>query len=275
MTPVERVFDIHQHVGLLSVSDRVEGGETSLDIDKDYRRRIEIMDRFGVSKGAIMPALQYERPNGQADTRRINELMAEYKRRYADRFPIAIGTVEPLHGEELGLAELERMKHELHLDGVVWHHRFQGVFMADRRMRPFLRKAEELGMPAFVHLFAESTMEAPWGLEVLADAFPGVTFIAIDAFSGYTQTRYMLSLGKRYRNVLFETAALFPLGRLIEEFVEQLGSERIVYGSDLYLDPLMYNVPHVLEEIRAAAITPQDRENILWNNACRLFNRPL
>lgn len=271
----ERVFDVHQHAGLLSVSDRIEGGQPALDIDHDYRRRVQIMDRFGVTKGAIMPALQYERPNGQADTCRTNDLMAKYKRRYADRFPVAIGTVEPLHGEKLGIAELERMRHELGLDGVVWHHRFQGTFIADRRMRPFLKRAEELGLPAFIHLFAESTMEAPWGLESLADAFPGVTFVAIDAFSGHTQSRYMLSMGKRYPNILFETAALFPLGRLIEEFVATLGSERIIYGSDLYLDPLMYNVPHVLHEIRAAEISPQDRENILWNNAVRLFKRPL
>ena len=273
--PVERVFDIHQHVGLLTVSGHLEPGTTTIDIDDDYRRRVAVMDRFGVTKGAIMPALQYERPRGQMDTCCINDLMAEYRRRHAERFPVALGTVEPLHGEKAGVAELERMAGELRLDGVVWHHRFQGTFIADWRMRPFLRKAETLGLPAFIHLFAESTMEAPWGLEALAEEFPGVPFVAIDAFSGHTQSRYMLSLGRRFLNILFETAALFPLGRLIEEFVGALGSERILYGSDLYVDPLMYNVPHVLEEIRAAAISPRDRENILWNNACRLFRRAL
>jgi predicted TIM-barrel fold metal-dependent hydrolase len=264
------VFDVHNHIGALVVSPHADGGG-DVDIDDDYRRRTALMDRFGVTKGAVMPALQYERPNGQADTRRVNDLMAQYKRRFAERFPVAMGTVEPLHGEKLGVAELQRMRHELELDAVVWHHRMQGSQIADRRMRAFLREAEALRLPAFIHLFAESTLEASWGLEILAEEFPGVTFVALDAFSGHTQTRYMFSLAKRCSNVLFETGVLFLMGRIVEEFVGTFGSERLLYGSDLYVNPPAYEVPHVLNEIRAAAIAPRDRANVLWANAARLF----
>ena len=270
MTGGQPVFDVHNHVGALEVGSRAEWGR-GFDIDEDYRRRAALLDRFGVTKGAVMPALQYERPDGQASTRRVNELMGEYKKRFSERFPVAMGTVEPLHGEALGVAELERMKHDLALDAVVWHHRMQGSQIADRRMRAFLRQAERLGLPAFIHLFAESTLEAPWGLEVLADEFPGVTFVALDAFSGHTQARYMFSLARRFSNVLFETGAMFLMGRIVEEFVATFGSDRLLYGSDLYVSPPGYDVPHVLNEIMAAPIGPQDRANILWDNAARLF----
>ena len=45
------------------------------------------------------------------------------------RFPVACGIVEPLHGAR-SLGELERIKHELWPDGVVWHNRSAGPLRA-------------------------------------------------------------------------------------------------------------------------------------------------
>lgn len=270
-----RVFDVHQHFGLVQIAEGPAIAEAAWDLGHDYQQRIAVMDRFGIAKCAISPTLQYERPKGQADTRRFNDLAAEYRRRYKGRFPIALGTVEPLHGEKEGLAELERMAGELKLDGVVWHHHFQGSSMVDRRMRPFLKKTAELGMPAFVHVMAESMLESAWQLELLAEAFPKVSFVALAGLTEFTQSRYMLSICKRLPNIYVETAALFSLGRLIEEFVEQIGSTRILFGSDLYLNPLTYEVPYVLLGIRESRLLlEKDKENILWNNAHRLFKLP-
>ena len=271
-----RVFDVHQHFGLVQIDEGPALEEAAWDLDRDYRQRIAVMDRFGIAKCAISPTLQYERPKGQADTRRFNDLAAEYRRRYKERFPVALGTVEPLHGEKEGLVELERMAGELKLDGVVWHHHFQGSSMVDRRMWPFLKKTAELRMPAFVHVMAESMLESAWQLEVLAGAFPEVTFVALAGLTEFTQIRYMLSICKRFPNIYVETAALFSLGRVLEEFVEQIGSTRILFGSDLYLNPLTYEVPYVLLGIRESRLLlERDKENIFWNNAHRLFKLPL
>jgi hypothetical protein len=45
------------------------------------------------------------------DTMRSNDTVAAYRRRDPERFPVACGTVEPLHGAR-SLGEIERMKHE-------------------------------------------------------------------------------------------------------------------------------------------------------------------
>jgi predicted TIM-barrel fold metal-dependent hydrolase len=61
----------------------------------------------------------------------------------------------------------------------------------------------------------------------------------------------------------------FELGRL-EYFIEQVTSERILYGSDSpWIDPRF-----VLGEILGAPINDLDRENILGGNARRLFRLP-
>jgi predicted TIM-barrel fold metal-dependent hydrolase len=267
-----RIFDVHHHVGELDLGGH-ESKET--DLAQDYEQRIACMDEVGVASAAIMPSLQFPRPHGAEDVRRMNDLVASYRDRYRQRFPVAMGTVDPLCGVELGVAEIERMATELHLNGVVWHHRFQGTFIADSRMGPFLRKMAELNLPAFVHMFSESTMEAPWGLELLAEEHRDVTFVALDAFSGLTQVRYMMAMAKRNPNVMFETAVLFPLTPILEEFVGRFGSDRLLFGTDLYLSPRTYQYPHVLQQILSSnGLSEEDKRNIFWGNSARLFGLP-
>jgi predicted TIM-barrel fold metal-dependent hydrolase len=269
-----KIFDVHQHVGDLAIG----GGEArrGWDAERDHAQRVPVMDRYGIHSASVLPSLQYLRPNGVADTRRINDLAAAYRSQFQDRFPIAAGTVEPLHGVEPGVEEIRRIAEDLKLNALVWHHRFQGTFINDPSMHPFLDAAAHYRLPVYIHLFAESTMESPWGLEALAERHADVRFIALDAFSGSTQARYMMGIAQRCPNVLFETACVFPLGRILEEFVGRFGSERLVFGTDLYLSPPMYNHPHVLYEVlEAPSLTDADRRNIFWNNARRLFGLPL
>lgn len=265
------IFDIHHHVGALDTGGKSKDSRVWKS-EEDYAQRLQIMDKFGVWAAAVMPSSQYLRPNGIPDTCALNDLVADYRDRYHDRFPVALGTVEPLCGEEAGVKEIRRIVEKLHLNGVVWHHRFQGTFINDKRMHPFLLTLAEYQIPAFIHLFAESTMEAPWGLEALAEQYPQITFVALDAFSSSTQSKIMMGIAKRCPNILLETGAVFPLGRIIEEAVARFGSERVLFGTDLYLDPVMYHYPHVLYEIlEAPTLTEQDKQNIFWNNAQRLF----
>jgi predicted TIM-barrel fold metal-dependent hydrolase len=267
------IFDTHQHVGALDVGS--SGGGGTLSPEEDYTRRIEVMDRFGLRAGAIMPSLQYPRPNGIVDTRAINDLVAGYRDRHRDRFPVALGTVEPLHGEAVAVEEIRRLAEDLHLDGVVWHHRFQGTFISHAAMHPLQRKLAEYRLPAVIHLFAESTMEAPWGLEALAERHPDVTFVGLDAFTGVTHAQYATGVARRCPNVLLETAGAFPLGRLLDEFVERLGSTRLLFGTDLYLAPPMWHRPYGMYEVLdSTVLTDEDKRNIFWNNAARLFGLP-
>lgn len=268
-----KIFDLHQHFGPLQPGYGTHGKSMGWDIEGDYKQRVALMDRFGVSKGGLMPSLQYERPEGQEDTKRINNLIAEYKKRHGDRFPVAFGVVEVLHGEKAGLQELDRIKGELNLNGVVWHHHFQGSFIADRRMWPFLKKMDELGLVAAIHLVPASLLEAPWGLELLLADFPNLTFLAIDGLMESTQSHYVLSMHKRYRNFYVDTTAAVSLGKIVDAFVGQVGSERLTYGSDLYLNPSpLYNAPSVLTDIlESQALSDQDRRNIFWNNVSRIF----
>jgi uncharacterized protein len=195
--------------------------------------------------------------------------VAAYRRRDPQRFPVACGIVEPLHGAR-SLGELERIKHELQLEGVVWHSRFQGVAVDHQLMRPLLRKVSELGLVPLVHTNAESNLEAVWRLERLALEFPNLTFVAMDALTTNTNSQLALDIAKRTANILFDTAHVRS-SAYVRQFVEAVGSHRLVFGSLFYSHPASYEHCATLQEVREAKISDEDMANILALNAKRLF----
>jgi uncharacterized protein len=260
------IFDIHHHLGSLtggSLQDEA-GWE-----ERDYENRIRMMEANGVSMAAILAATGYIQADGIKDTMRSNDVVAAYRRRDPKRFPVACGTVEPLHGVR-SLTELERMKYELGLNGVVWHNRFQGVAVDHQLMRPLLRKVNELGLVPLVHTNAESNMEAVWRLERLAVEFPEITFVAMDALTTNVNSQLALDIAKRTLNIVFDTAHVRGSG-FIKTFVEAVGSHRLVFGSLFYSSPPSYEHCATLAEVKGAKVSAADMANILATNAKRVF----
>jgi len=261
------IFDIHHHLGSLTGGSLQEGDGWQ---ERDYNNRVRIMQANGVTMSAILAATGYIQAEGIKDTMRCNDTVAVYRKRDPERFPVACGTVEPLHGAR-SLGELERMKHELHLEGVVWHNRFQGVAVDHQLMRPLLKKVSELGLVPIVHTNAESNLEAVWRLERLALEFPELTFVSLDALTTNVNSQVVLDIVKRTPNILFDTAHVRGTG-YVRQFVETVGSHRLVFGSLFYSYPASYEHCATLEEVKAAKIGEEDKANILWLNAKRLFS---
>jgi hypothetical protein len=260
------IFDIHHHLGSLNGgSVREEAGWQ----DRDYENRVRIMTANEITSAVILAATGYIQADGIKDTMRSNDSVASYRSRDPKRFPAACGIVEPLHGSR-SLAELERIKHELHLDGVVWHSRFQGLAVDHQLMRPLLRKVRELNLVPVIHTNAESNLEAVWRLERLALEFPDLTFVSLDALTTNTNSQLALDIAKRTQNILFDTAHVRG-GGFIRQFVEQVGSHRLIFGSLFYSYPASYERCATLEEVRGAGLSEEDLANVLSRNAKKLF----
>ncbi len=270
------IFDVHQHVGPWAplhnrdAAPRASAGNSWLQAD--YRARIEIMDANGIDRAAIMPVFGYLHPRGISDTMAMNDHVAKYRELNPQRFPVAFGTVEPLHGKE-SLAELERLKRELKLDGVAWHHRFQGVFIDHPSTRSYLKRMRELELIPCIHVIAGSEVEAPWQVLVLAQEFSDLTFIALDAFSSYTQTSLVIEIAKRAPNIYWDTGFPWPgpLPGPIGRFVKAVGADRLLFGSALYANPPTYKRSLSLQLVRETEISEADKEKILWENAQQIF----
>ena len=260
------IIDIHHHLGSLTGGSLQE--ETGWQ-NRDYANRVRIMETNGVSMSAILAATGYIQADGIKDTMRCNDTVAAYRKLDPRRFPVACGIVEPLHGAR-SLGELERIKYELQLQGVVWHSRFQGVAVDHPLMRPLLKKVSELELVPLIHTNAESNLEAVWRLERLAREFPQLTFVAMDALTTNTNSQLVLDIAKRTPNILFDTAHVRGPA-YVRQFVEAVGSHRLIFGSLFYSYPASYEHCVALDEIKAAKISDEDKANILSLNAKNLF----
>jgi len=265
-----RVLDIHQHVGTLVVHASDAGPDTAVSSDQERRR--EIMHGFGVTQAALAPSLQYERPDGWRDTVRLNDAVADYAASAPDDFPITFGTVDLLSGRANCLAEVDRLA-EIGMSGLMWHHRYQGMFLDDRRMHPLLDRAAEKGLVVALHLFGDSAMEEPDALERLAVAHPDQPLLTLDAFTAFAQIKALLPILDRCPNILLDTAGVFPLGRLVDQVVAAIGHERLVFGTDMYAQPKMWNYPAgLLELCTSEELDDGQRRAIAYDNAARLFS---
>lgn len=84
---------------------------------------------------------------------------------------------------------------------------------------------------------------------------------------GFFNAREAIAVAAEHENIILETSA-FPYPRIIQEAVDQLGADRVVYGSD---QPAAN--PHVeLEKIRVLDLTDEQRELILYRNIADLLD---
>ena len=71
----------------------------------------------------------------------------------------------------------------------------------------------------------------------------------------------------KHRNIYTDTSGMASLkNKLIEYAVSQIGSDRILFGTDTYAAGAQRG------RIEYAMISQEDKENILFNNAKRLFS---
>jgi predicted TIM-barrel fold metal-dependent hydrolase len=101
----------------------------------------------------------------------------------------------------------------------------------------------------------------------LAGIFPNLTIIT--GHAGYAM-EYAIELGltlKKYKNVYFETSCSIPYGIL--SLIKTIGHDRILFGSDA---PVTNPLELEIEKITCLPLDDKIKQDILFNNAARLFN---
>ena len=271
------ILDCHHHYGDLSAAlGPLPGATQAVPTDPDeyewieLQTRLRAMDEQGVRQAVILPGHSYLRPNGLADTRKVNDGAAAYRDRHPERFPAAIGVVEPTYGDA-GYGELERLSVELGLVGISIHVRFQGMSLDSPWVRSYIQRAVKLGLVPFIHVIAESSENALWKLEVIAADNPEAQILVLDAFTSHEQARQVPYLAERHPNLLFDTSLAYDFSE-IELVARSLGAERVAFGTDLY--SMMPHGAHILSQILACSLTDTDKALILGENVRRMLRLP-
>ncbi|HXY93150.1 MAG TPA: amidohydrolase family protein [Acidimicrobiia bacterium] len=269
------VFDVHHHVGRAFDALGGDLDDTGSATDPaDFARveladRLRIMDEGGVRQALVIPGHGYLRPDGIADTRRVNDEIAAYRDDTPDRFPAACGIVEPRDGAH-ALVEIDRARRDLGLAALSFHTRFQGVSLDSQWIVRYLERMGEVGLVPLLHAMDDTPEESLWKLASVARRVPDLTIIALDPFSGFEATRQCFHVAEIAPNIVFDTSLSYNFD-FIEDFAKQFGAERVVFGTDLYSYPVGRRISHLLPQIVESSLGDAEKAAILGGNARRIL----
>ncbi|HWV24284.1 MAG TPA: amidohydrolase family protein [Thermomicrobiales bacterium] len=161
---------------------------------------------------------------------RNNDLGIELATRHPDRFS-AFCYLNPAHD----VAFLEREMQRCLIDGpCVGIKLWIAVKATDARLDPIMLKAAELGVPVLHHAWYKATEyvfneSTPAEIAHLARRHPETTIIMAHLAGG--GERGVLDV-RDCPNVLVDTSGAQPVAGLVRYAVDQLGPDRVIFGSD-------------------------------------------
>ncbi len=250
------VIDAHGHLGayMQFYIPRTDAGSI-----------VEVMDRCGVRATAISGMLSI-----CPDYRAGNEMVAEAAHTFPGRF-IGYVTVNPNYPAAEIEAELKHwFTHSSWMRGIKIHPSNHHYPVDGPAYGPAFEAARRYQVPVLSHTWGEGeecTLCSPVMFCRLAQEYPEVDFIL--GHSGGTPAGYRcaVSSAKAYKNIYLETCGSFQAFGLVEYLVEQVGSERVLFGSDVcYLAQTAE-----LGRVVYAKISCEDKRKILGLNAAKLF----
>jgi predicted TIM-barrel fold metal-dependent hydrolase len=134
---------------------------------------------------------------------------------------------------------------------------------ADSSFQALLRAGADLDMVLHIHCTADE-------MDNMAAAFPAATFVYPHFPDSPAKVRTLVEMLARRPNVFFDiSGSQFVRMGVLELVVRQIGSARVLFGSDL-------TVTHpatVLARVTHAEISDDDKRRILSENVLALLDR--
>lgn len=176
--------------------------------------------------------------------------------------------------ENVSLRLIENNFERNHIVGIKIHPSWHLCYPYDSRYERFWQFAAERKIPVLTHSWdpdapnKSQKFSDPFGFENIIKKFPDLKLILAHA-GGRGKTLYdVISLMEKYSNLYVDFAGDIFVPGLIEEYIERVGSERLLFGSDMPWVDIRFHLAHILN----LNIAETDKKNILGQNALKLFN---
>ena len=188
----------------------------------------------------------------RADTVQVNEDMFKLAQDIPNLYQWVV--IDPQN--EATFAQADRMLQHEKCVGIKLHPKLHGYNLAEHAEKVFSFAAKH---SAIVQIHPQ------WSTDYVAfaDAYPNITIILAHLGGAH---HIEAVKNAKHRNIYTDTSGKASLkNMLIEYAVSQIGSDRILFGTDTYAAGAQRG------RIEYALISQEDKENILRNNAERLF----
>ncbi len=234
------IIDMHTHTGNRKIRMTLD------DIGAS-------MKRYGITKSVVFPMRQ-PIPNGVLNDSLKNLKSGDRRFYFFLRF----------NPKLTKLKELEQISGGF--SGFKLHPRLENFDPLDKRFRSIFKHIEGQEKPVLIHSRKENNKYSdPDRIIILASMYPGIKFV-FGHFANDSDPFFDKAL--KYDNVFVETS-IVSSPMLIELRVNQIGSDRILFGSDFPFSDQEIE----LMKIRKSGLREKDKRRILCENAIRFLKR--
>ena len=236
-----QVIDAHAHLGEF-------GGWANVRISAD--ELVADMDEFNIERTVVFML--------------PNDIVRAAVQKYPDRL-IGYVWVNPYDGDK-AIAEIKVAINDWGFQGIKLHPLIHAFIPSDEMVLPIMEQAREFKIPVLFHT-GHPPFSLPWQIGEVAELFPDVPIIM--GHMGHGHGCYIqgtINTAKKYANLYLETSGM-PMHTKIKEAYEQVGSDRVLYGSDV---PFHHHSVE-MQRVRVSGLDDSALENIFYNNAVKLF----
>jgi len=220
---------------------------------------VRIMDRCGIAKAVLSPNMSWHSDFALANAMMRQAIAAHPGRLYG---ACAVNG----HYPELSLEELERSFQDPRVVLIKVHPSGSQCRLDDNRMLAIYEFATRRKATILSHTWLDNDPHGNIGLFAdVAKSHPAISWIMGHSGGPYGSRR-AVELAQKVPNIYLDITLSMCPARQIEFFVQEVGSERVLFGTDNpFLDPR----PQI-GRVALAKISPEDKANIFGRNARRL-----
>ena len=305
-----KVVDIHAHCGFRAVEQVVRGTPLEMTVSNNRilgSHWLEWSDERGIDVQALSVNQHWWYSAAEDLARNITRIqdegLAEWCAKHPERF-VGLSTVALQH-PELAAEQLEYAVKELGLRGAAIGGHVEGEVPSTTRFDPFWAKAEELGVPVFMHPDNSKNIDRAGVLERAGvantignplettlfltqlifdgtlDRFPGLKVCAahgggfLPSYLGRTEvscergsdTGCAKKLPSEYLKTQILADSMVFSEEGLRHLVAEMGASQIVYGTDI-----PFHWPDTLDLIvNATFLTNKEKEAIVGGNLIKLL----
>ena len=251
--PLDDVFiiDEHCHMGAFGAHLEVKNGSPE--------SIIMAMDILGIDKALVTHGMSL-----MSDFKAGNDLVLDAIEKYPGRF-LGYCTVNPLYPEELK-QELTRCFRFKGMLGIKLHPYAHERPMSYKHYRPAFTFAAKRRLFVMTHTYTQEDIKTT---DILAAEFPEATFIMAHTGGEKYNVERALEVIARHDNVYGDLAVSQSMEGVIEWYVREVGSKKILFGTDMpYMSPVA-----TVALVAMSEISDDEKRDIFGLNMQRIIDK--
>ena len=241
----------------------------------DLHKYVEMMDRLGIEKAAIMPLNDPWLMSMEFTVEAVHKNLYEMKQRYPGKF-YAFADIDTRNDSATSVQEVRRAVEEYRLDGIKIHPNNNGARLDSDYYIGIFTYAQEHNVPVAIHCYPNADDDYCTTQQIVGvlEQYPNLTVI-VSHMGAYQWERLLPT------SAYVDISAILPdyvrtYGiKQTNEILRKLGAERLIFATD-YPDSRLLSPEDIYETyftiLDQMDFTQAEAERIAYENMSRILN---